>query len=238
MSHIINDEFYGESYMTVKYYKPFFEKVQTYIPYQITPNMITITNFILLIYLYKSKLYYNNYIFALFQFIFFSLDFVDGIHARKTNRQSKLGEILDHAIDPLRIILVIKMFFDIFKINDNGLLISAIIIYNLFVLIAKYTKKYLYGTKYISIDDTTILIMVGTLFLDKINHKIIKNSLHYIKYIIGFFILLNLRYAYGLNITKIDILIFLVVNYISYLNTNNLTSLLIINFLYPVYTIL
>jgi phosphatidylglycerophosphate synthase len=174
MSHIINDEFYGESYMTVKYYKPFFEKVQTYIPYQITPNMISITNVILLLYLYNSKLYYNNYIFALFQFIFFLLDFVDGIHARKTNRQSKLGEILDHAIDPLRGILIIKMFFDILKINDNEILFAIAISSSLFSLITKYTKKYLYGNKYFSCDDSSVLTIIFTLFLNRIDHNIHK----------------------------------------------------------------
>lgn len=238
MSHIINDEFYGESYMTVKYYKPFFEKVQTYIPSQITPNMITITNSILLIYLYKSKLYYNNYIFAFFQFIFLLLDYVDGIHARKTNRQSKLGEILDHAIDPIRGILIIKMFFDILKINDDVILLAFAISNSLFALITKYTKKNLYGNKYFSCDDLSVLMIIFTLFLNRIDHNIIKNYIYLIKYIMGFGGLSYLNYAYKLNIKKSDIMIFLIVSYINYLNTNNLTNLLIINFLYPVYTIL
>jgi hypothetical protein len=66
MSHIVSDGIYGESYMTANYYKPFFEKIQTYIPKSVHPNVLTIGNFILVIYLYNSKLYYNSYIFAFF----------------------------------------------------------------------------------------------------------------------------------------------------------------------------
>jgi phosphatidylglycerophosphate synthase len=166
------------------------------------------------------------------------LDFLDGIHARKTKQTSKLGEILDHGLDPLRGILVIKMFFDILKINDNSILFLFSLCFNLFLLTAKYSNKYLYGTKYISIDDFGILQIIATLFINKIDPTIIKNNINLIKYVIGFLILVQLSYLYKFKITKTDIFIFLLVNYISYLNTNNLTNLLLINFIYPVYTIL
>jgi len=237
---VINDEFLGESYMTIKYYKPLFEKIQTYIPRSITPNTITIVNFLLLVYFYNSDLYKNPKIFSLFLFIFWILDGIDGVHARATNQQSKLGEVLDHALDPVRNIIVIILLCKLFKIPDNYkhiILFLFILNNNFFHIVGKYTKKYIYGTKYFSADDAsvaTILLPLLTLIkLPKINNNII-----YVFYtMVLFYTLYQIKLLKNYNVSKTDILIFLIVNYLSYLHTNNMTNLLLINFLYPIYVI-
>jgi phosphatidylglycerophosphate synthase len=226
--------------MTIKYYKPLFEKIQTYIPRSITPNSITIANFLLLIYFYNSDLYKNPKLFSLFIFIFTILDGVDGIHARATNQQSKLGEILDHGLDPVRNIILITLLFKLFKIPDtykNIILILFILNNNIFHLVAKYTKKYSYGTKYFSVDDASVVLMILPL-LTLIKLPKINNNIFYVFCaILLFYALYQIKLLKNYNVSKTDILIFLIVNYLSYLHTNNMTNLLLINFLYPVYTI-
>ena len=241
----LNTDILGESYTTQLFHKPFFEKIQSYIPENITPNQITITNFILLIYFYNTDLYKNPYIFSIFIFIFVILDGVDGVHARATNQKSKLGELLDHGLDPIRSIILLILFCKLFKINDEYkkyLLIITIITFNVFHLVSKYTNNYAYGTKYFSIDDLNILIMlIPLLFLTKIpdmisnnNPKIMGNLLIVILIIYNLYLI---NYIKNKNLSKKDIFIFILVNIASYFSIKNESLLMIINFLYPLYCI-
>jgi len=238
MSHVIDDGIYGESYTTKYLYKPCFEYLQTYIPYFIHPNMITIVNFILLFYLYISKKYYNNYIFAIFLGIFFALDCLDGIHARKTERQSKLGELLDHGLDIIRNIFVLKMIFDITKYKKYMLLYFLVLLYDLFLLISKYTQQYLYGFKFFSIDDVSVLLIIFVLFIKKINHQILTFIFCIMQYIFFFTLGWYFLYIFKLNISHFDVFLLVVLIILNYFNRKNILMLSIINFIYAIYIII
>lgn len=78
-------------------------KVAHFIPRSITPNTLTITAFIsaltgcLLLYLVQTPAAFLYW--ALFNFIWYMLDALDGIHARLTGQTSEFGAFLDHFLD-------------------------------------------------------------------------------------------------------------------------------------------
>lgn len=94
-----------------------YDKVSRYIPASVMPNQITWLGFLAMILSTVSTLYFNmsldkkNKILSFFNFVFlfiyFSADFVDGIHARATKQTSNLGALLDHGIDSLNTVGVI-----------------------------------------------------------------------------------------------------------------------------------
>ena len=141
------------------YYKPFFEKIQSYIPVWITPNMITIISFLLINILYYFKLYYNPFIFSLFIFLYWSLDNLDGIHARNTNQTSTIGEFLDHGFDMYIVIIGFFIICNYFNIKINVIIVVLItFICNIIHLIVKYTNV-LNLNKLINLDDTLVFLI-------------------------------------------------------------------------------
>jgi len=123
-------------------YAPIFEKIESYVPHQITPNMISCTSFILLTTLFLTKSYYNPYIFSACLFIYWILDNIDGIHARNTKQTSTLGEILDHCGDAYYQIIILYMFFNLFQIKiDKWLIVFGALFINLKHLLSFYTNE-------------------------------------------------------------------------------------------------
>ena len=123
-------------------YAPIFEKIESYVPRQITPNMISCTSFILLTALFLTKSYYNPYIFSACLFIYWILDNIDGIHARNTKQTSTLGEIIDHCGDAYYTIIILYMFFNIFQIKiDKWLIVLITLCINIKHLLSFYTNE-------------------------------------------------------------------------------------------------
>ena len=123
-------------------YAPIFEKIESYVPRQITPNMISCTSFILLTALFLTKSYYNPYIFSACLFVYWILDNIDGIHARNTKQTSTLGEILDHCGDAYYTIIILYMFFNLFQIKiDKWLIVLIALCINLKHLLSFYTNE-------------------------------------------------------------------------------------------------
>ena len=88
-----------KSFLT-PYYNVFWNYCQKFIPEFIHPNIITLSGLASIItsyYFSNSK--YSNYIMAFGTFFYFTVDAIDGIHARKTNQCSIIGEYVDHLID-------------------------------------------------------------------------------------------------------------------------------------------
>ena len=113
-------------------YKPMCEKIESYIPKWITPNMISITSLLLVTVLYLTKTYYNPYILSFCIVIYWLLDNLDGIHARNTHQTSTLGEIIDHSGDMYYYILFTYMFFNLYRIPiDTTFIILATLAFNL-----------------------------------------------------------------------------------------------------------
>ena len=121
-------------------YKPMCEKIESYIPKWITPNMISITTLLLVTVLYLTKIYYNPYILSLCIFVYWLLDNLDAIHARNTNQTSTLGEIIDHCGDMYYYMLFTYMFFNLYRIPvDTTFIILATLAFNLKHLLSLYS---------------------------------------------------------------------------------------------------
>lgn len=88
--------------------------VAPYIPKKIKPNHITILGFLsamlgtVLLFLIQAPIAYLYWV--LFNFIWFLLDALDGMHARLTNQSSEFGAFLDHALDNIYFIFMFTVF--------------------------------------------------------------------------------------------------------------------------------
>ena len=92
------------------------EPVVKVIPAWISPNMITMVNACVIVLMFalctiSPRLAPLDRLLALFgaavaMFSSMILDSVDGMHARRTNQTSKLGEFLDHWLDTVHVPLV------------------------------------------------------------------------------------------------------------------------------------
>jgi len=136
------------------------------------PNIITLLALIAAI--FSGYLFYINQI-VLASFLLLTnglLDILDGEIAKKFNRQSKLGDFLDHSIDRIADIII---FFGIALNPDIPVLLGFITI--LFVLLVSYmgtqyqalTNKRLYGGLFGRSDRILFLFLfgIGSLFFDR-----------------------------------------------------------------------
>lgn len=88
--------------------------IAPYIPRSIAPNQITVASFIsaliacLFLYFVRSP---AGYLFwAIFNFIWYILDALDGAHARLTGQSSEFGGFLDHFLDNVYFIFMFTVF--------------------------------------------------------------------------------------------------------------------------------
>jgi phosphatidylglycerophosphate synthase len=97
---------------------PFWEWVDSLIPITVAPNVITFVGFLLMAASNILMLYFDQsftkalptwvYItVAVCQFIYQTLDAVDGKHARKTKSSSPLGQLFDHGCDSFSVTFLI-----------------------------------------------------------------------------------------------------------------------------------
>lgn len=215
-----------------KYYKPMFINVQKYIPSSIHPNVLTITNFVIINMLYYFKFYENPYYLSFGMISYFFLDNLDGVHARATKKTSKLGEILDHCTDgylfPLLIIIFsTKYIKDVFI--QKILLLLLLGCFNIKHLLHKYSNKLSLGFKYFSIDEISLLCAIIPLIY------IPDNIINYVVYslILGstICILSDIKKIRLFKIKSCDLLSYIFVSLLPLYN-NNIYILCIITSLY------
>jgi hypothetical protein len=104
---------YEDKTLFYGYWNKLFCSVQKYIPSNIHPNIITISGLLIMfITNFLGNFFENRFIFS-FGIIYYLLsDGVDGIHARKTEQTSIIGEYLDHIGDSVVCGLVADQFLD------------------------------------------------------------------------------------------------------------------------------
>ena len=118
-----NDYIYRLTYYLMKPLAP-------YIPPSISPNSITVIAFLsamtgtALLFFINTPVAYLYWI--LFNFIWFLLDALDGIHARYSNQTSEYGAFLDHSLDNIYFIFMLTVF--VAKFHLMSLLYIYIII--------------------------------------------------------------------------------------------------------------
>jgi phosphatidylglycerophosphate synthase len=97
---------------------PFWEWVDSLIPVTIAPNVITFVGFVIMAASNLLMLCYDQsltkplpswvyVVVAIAQFIYQTLDAVDGKHARKTKSSSPLGQLFDHGCDSFSVTFLI-----------------------------------------------------------------------------------------------------------------------------------
>lgn len=119
------------------------EPVVKVIPAWISPNMITMVNACVIVLMFalctiSPRLAPLDRLLALFgaavaMFSSMILDSVDGMHARRTNQTSKLGEFLDHWLDTVHVPLVsssIALMLEVPAVILGLTLLSSVTIYH------------------------------------------------------------------------------------------------------------
>jgi cytidyltransferase-like protein len=137
------------------YLKSTWYTMQTYIPFWVAPNLITLCGLLSVIFgtIYCFAYYDKSPIRVTFVIIlsiitYIFLDAIDGIHARKTKNTSPIGELLDHGCDSIVTILTSLMFCKFFCIVDMMLVWKFTIIPSLFFQlfhIQAYTKNIVFN---------------------------------------------------------------------------------------------
>lgn len=147
------------SYFHKKYFNFIFIEIDKYIPKCIHPNLITVVNFIIIILSNYYKVYNRSYYFSLLILLYWTLDNLDGVHARSTNQTSKIGEILDHCLDGFALPIFFTIGLQYFNIEyslQKILLTLTLGIFTIKHLINKYTGVLSLGYKYLSISEVCI----------------------------------------------------------------------------------
>lgn len=128
--------------------KPTWLRMQSYIPFCIAPNLITLSGLLsTIISTFICYKYHDTYpIITTLCAIFFTityinLDAIDGIHARKTKNSSAVGELLDHGCDSISTILLTMMFCKLLNIN-NPILIWKFVVTSSLGFLAYHYNSY------------------------------------------------------------------------------------------------
>ncbi len=147
------------SYFYDRFYKPFFEIIQPFIPNSIHPNMITSVSFFIVSMLYMFGVC-NPFLLSAGLFLYWLCDGLDGVHARATKQCSDIGEILDHCIDSYSTVLIVDIFRNLFQITNP--LLSTLIVYSFGIvhLMDSYTNNLELGYKYFSVDEINLLLII------------------------------------------------------------------------------
>jgi len=112
--------------MTGKYFKKFWNYLQSLFPNYVAPNVISIAS--MLVILYGWNLCYNFYnnnpvviglCTILCIFTYMNLDSIYGIHAIKTKNSSPIGELIGRGCGSIGIIFLGLIGCSVFGINDN-----------------------------------------------------------------------------------------------------------------------
>lgn len=110
--------------------------IAPHIPHRITPNQISILAFFsamigtVLLLVVKTPVAYLYWV--LFNFIWFLLDALDGMHARLSNQSSEYGAFLDHALD--------NIYF-VFMLTAIAIKFSLLHILYLYIIILRVTAS-------------------------------------------------------------------------------------------------
>ena len=111
--------------ITTEYLTPFWNSLLCYVPTWVSPNVITLLGLVhIIIALWIAENIYSPIFIPIICFLLFmslTLDALDGKQARRMNRSSPLGELLDHVVDSFSLQLVIRISQIIFEVKNDML---------------------------------------------------------------------------------------------------------------------
>lgn len=124
-----------------KFLDPFWNYLQDFVPATVSPNIITVSGFLCVLYAFHLCYNYINIypkfismISCFLIFCYMNLDSVDGKHARKTRNSSPLGELLDHGCDSISVVFLILILCYILGIDKPNVQWYLVQIAQLFFL--------------------------------------------------------------------------------------------------------
>jgi choline-phosphate cytidylyltransferase len=98
-------------------FNPFWNWLVTFVPVNVSANIISLTGLIALLYAFNiahlyidTQPFYVQLAVAFLTFAYMNLDAIDGKHARRTNSSSSLGELFDHSCDNVGMVFMILTF--------------------------------------------------------------------------------------------------------------------------------
>ena len=200
------------------------------IPRQITPNMITVLNLVLINILCFFKLYKTPVLFSIGLFIYYLLDKIDGLHAIATQQVTGFGEILDKCVDGYSVVLVTYMLFDLFSATQMG---SYIRIYPILIMIMyMFDIPYLtekcsnYRLHEFTTNDVTFFSILIPLFkYITIPEKIITHIVTALGYIWLLYIGVLLIQLFSTKINVVDIILLMLIGCLYFVRNIYLLSL-------------
>jgi cytidyltransferase-like protein len=100
-----------DSFINNKFYL-FWVWLQKFVPTYISPNCLTLFGLIAMIFALVASytienIFYSRLLVIFLTIVYFNLDAIDGIHARKTKSTSTFGEIFDHISDSIIVIFCV-----------------------------------------------------------------------------------------------------------------------------------
>lgn len=178
-----------------KYLKKGYSMVK--IPNYIHPNIVTLSGLLFMMLGYTLSTFSGgNLFFGLGVFLYMSCDYLDGMHARRTNQSSIIGEYLDHLVDLVVVALIADGVMDNHGITNNFNKSMIILLSNLNFMVCHF-KSIKYG--YISFNcnpfnfTDTNSILLGTILLSffNINLSILNTNYLYLILVPYFITLLS-----------------------------------------------
>lgn len=151
------------TFLTQKY-RVFWNFIQKFIPKYVHPNIITLFGLISIIFgHYMMKTYSSNITMGICVWLYLNFDGLDGIHARKTNNTSIIGEYLDHIIDLINTGLIVDCLSNQLGLNLMYSNIFAVII-SCGYITTHYESVVTGKIKFEGATDVSLLLTLITMF--------------------------------------------------------------------------
>lgn len=140
------------SILSAKFQKLWDFQVQ-FFPSYVHPNLISLAGFLFILYGYILTVrFVSNPLLVLAVVLltmgYANLDSLDGKHARRTGNSSPIGELFDHALDNISMVLIIMSFVNLWEIHDRGVILSSIFFMSV-VFLNYHLEAYLSANKQI-----------------------------------------------------------------------------------------
>ncbi len=151
------------TFLTVQYRKVW-NFIQTFIPVQVHPNILTICGFFSILVgfiLYQS--YNFNKFMGLCILLYINFDGIDGIHARKTSNTTIIGEYFDHLIDMVNMGMIIDSL--VLQLGSDNLMIRNLAIgtSSLGFIIKHYESVIINKIVFKGISDVSLILTINSI---------------------------------------------------------------------------
>ncbi|GAB0182493.1 ethanolaminephosphotransferase 1 [Grus japonensis] len=166
--------------LSVYIMQPIWNKIIKIVPLWIAPNLLTFSGFVMILFNYFLISFYDwdytasgtspglvptwVWLFSAFTtFCAYTLDSIDGKHARRTQSSTPLGELFDHGLDSWATSIFVLSFFSVCS-RDNGktgvsVLIAAYLLTGA-VGVEVWQKPFLFGYY---ITDALVVLLIASL---------------------------------------------------------------------------